>query len=112
MKKNSLLFFGISGVIIFIMGMLLYRLSVSRKQVINALEEAQNANNANTAKTTFLNNMSHDIRTPINAIIGFTDIALKNQPSPEIKDCLKKVKQSSDYLLSLINDVLDISRIY
>lgn len=111
MKKNSLLFFGISGVIIFIMGMLLYHLSVSRKQVINALEEAQNANNANTAKTTFLNNMSHDIRTPMNAIIGFTDIALKNQPSPEIKDCLKKVKQSSDYLLSLINDVLDISRI-
>ena len=111
MRKNSLLFFGISGIIIFILGMLLYRLSVSRKQVINALEEAQNANNANTAKTTFLNNMSHDIRTPMNAIIGYTDIALKNQPSPEIKDCLEKVRQSSDYLLSLINDVLDISRI-
>lgn len=54
---------------------------------------------------------SIDIRTPMNAIIGFTDIALKNEPAPEVKSYLEKVKQSSDYLLSLINDVLDISRI-
>lgn len=47
----------------------------------------------------------------MNAIIGFTDIALKNEPAPEVKSYLEKVKQSSDYLLSLINDVLDISRI-
>ncbi len=110
-RKNALLFIGITGAIIFVLGMLLYRLSVSRKQVVMALEEAKNANSANTAKTTFLNNMSHDIRTPMNAIIGFTDIALKNQPTPEVRRCLEKVKQSSDYLLSLINDVLDISRI-
>ena len=46
----------------------------------------------------------------MNAIIGFTDIALKNEPAPEVKSYLEKVKQSSHYLLSLINDVLDISR--
>ena len=110
-QDNALLFIGIAGAIIFIMGMLLYRLSVSRKQVVAALEEAKSANSSNNAKTVFLNNMSHDIRTPMNAIIGFTDIALKNEPEAEIKSCLEKVKQSSDYLLSLINDVLDISRI-
>lgn len=110
-KKHSLAFIAVSGVIIFILGALLYRLSVSRKQVLQALEEARNANSANSAKTAFLNNMSHDIRTPMNAIIGFTDIALKNDPTPEVKSYLEKVKQSSDYLLSLINDVLDISRI-
>lgn len=110
-KKNALLLFCIAAAIIFVLGALLYRLSVSKKQAVAALEEARNANSANVAKTTFLNNMSHDIRTPMNAIIGFTDIALKNDPTPEIRNCLEKVKQSSDYLLSLINDVLDISRI-
>lgn len=110
-KDNALLIFIIAAAIIFVLVTLLYRLSVSRKQVVAALEEAKNANSANTAKTTFLNNMSHDMRTPMNAIMGFTDIALKNHPTPEIKNCLEKVKQSSDYLLSLINDVLDISRI-
>ena len=102
-KKHSLAFIAVSGVIIFILGALLYRLSVSRKQVLQALEETRNANSANSAKTAFLNNMSHDIRTPMNAIIGFTDIALKNDPTPEVKSYLEKVKQSSDYLLSLIN---------
>lgn len=110
-KDNALLLFCIAAAIIFVLGALLYRLSVSKKQAVAALEEARSANSANTAKTTFLNNMSHDIRTPMNAIMGFTDIALKNDPTPEIRNCLEKVKKSSDYLLSLINDVLDISRI-
>ncbi|MDY3918410.1 MAG: ATP-binding protein [Candidatus Limivivens sp.] len=69
------------------------------------------AERANQAKTTFLNNMSHDIRTPMNAIIGFTNIALKQDISPEVKNCLEKISESSDHLLTLINDVLDISRI-
>ena len=69
------------------------------------------AENANAAKSTFLNNMSHDIRTPMNAIIGFTNIALKHNTSPEVKSCLNKIRDSSDHLLALINDVLDISRI-
>ncbi|MDD6656438.1 MAG: ATP-binding protein [Lachnospiraceae bacterium] len=67
------------------------------------------AETANSAKSTFLNNMSHDIRTPMNAIIGFTNIALKHSPSPEIKSCLDKISDSSEHLLALINDVLDIS---
>ena len=69
------------------------------------------AESANSAKSTFLNNMSHDIRTPMNAIIGFTNIALKQDPKPEIKSCLEKISDSSEHLLTLINDVLDISRI-
>ncbi|MGN0678330.1 MAG: hybrid sensor histidine kinase/response regulator, partial [Oscillospiraceae bacterium] len=79
-----------------------------RKTLQNALEDAQHANRA---KTSFLNNMSHDIRTPMNAIIGFTNIALKKETSPEVLDCLNKISESSDHLLALINDVLDISRI-
>ena len=69
------------------------------------------AESANAAKSTFLNNMSHDIRTPMNAIIGFTNIAMKHSPPPEIKSCLDKISDSSEHLLALINDVLDISRI-
>lgn len=69
------------------------------------------AESANEAKSTFLNNMSHDIRTPMNAIIGFTNIAMKHNPTPEIKSCLDKISDSSEHLLALINDVLDISRI-
>ena len=69
------------------------------------------AESANAAKSIFLNNMSHDIRTPMNAIIGFTNIAMKHSPPPEIKSCLEKISDSSEHLLALINDVLDISRI-
>ena len=78
---------------------------------MEALKEAQDANAANIAKTTFLNHMSHDIRTPMNAIVGFTDIAMKRNPDKEVENCLKKIRQSSEYLMTLINDVLDISRI-
>ena len=69
------------------------------------------AERANRAKTVFLNNMSHDIRTPMNAIIGFTNIALKQEIAPEVRNCLEKISESSEHLLTLINDVLDISRI-
>ena len=78
---------------------------------MEALKEAQDANAANIAKTTFLNHMSHDIRTPMNAIVGFTDIAMKRKPDKEVENCLKKIRQSSEYLMTLINDVLDISHI-
>ena len=67
---------------------------------------------ANKAKTTFLNNMSHDIRTPMNAIIGFTSLAKTHIDNKErVIDYLDKITQSSNHLLSLINDVLDMSRI-
>ena len=70
------------------------------------------AESANKAKSTFLSNMSHDIRTPMNAIIGFTTLALANIENTEkVKDYLSKILSSSNHLLSLINDVLDMSRI-
>ncbi|MBR1659861.1 MAG: response regulator [Oscillospiraceae bacterium] len=70
------------------------------------------ARRANRAKTAFLNNMSHDIRTPMNAIIGFTSLAMTHLDNTEIVgDYLKKILTSSNHLLSLINDVLDMSRI-
>ena len=102
---------GVALVIIFVLLLLVYSLSVSRKKQMEALKEAQNANAANIAKTTFLNHMSHDIRTPMNAIVGFTEIAMKRKPDKEVENCLKKIRQSSEYLMTLINDVLDISRI-
>ncbi len=83
------------------------------KQVNQALSNAvAAAETANRAKSTFLSNMSHDIRTPMNAIIGFTTLALSNIDDTErVKDYLAKTLASSNHLLSLINDVLDMSRI-
>ena len=70
------------------------------------------AEHANRAKTTFLNNMSHDIRTPMNAIIGFTALCAKNiNDSEKMAEYLNKISTSSSHLLSLINDILDMSRI-
>ena len=70
------------------------------------------ADEANSAKTSFLFNMSHDIRTPMNAIIGFTDIAEKHIDDHErVQEALSKVRTASEHLLSLINDVLDMSRV-
>lgn len=78
-----------------------------------ALEQAlEMAQSANRAKTIFLNNMSHDIRTPMNAIIGYTGLAAAHIDSRElVTEYLKKIGQSSEHLLSLINDILDMSRI-
>ena len=81
----------------------------NEKLLAEALHQAQAANRA---KTTFLNNMSHDIRTPMNAIIGYTGLASGHIDNKEqVKDYLSKIGQSSEHLLSLINDVLDMSRI-
>ena len=83
------------------------------KKVNQALSEAVHAaETANRAKSTFLSNMSHDIRTPMNAIIGFTTLAVSNIDNKEkVRDYLGKILASSNHLLSLINDVLDMSRI-
>lgn len=80
-----------------------------QEQLRQALDMAQSANRA---KTTFLNNMSHDIRTPMNAIIGFTGMAAKYVDDPvKTQEYLEKISNASAHLLSLINDVLDMSRI-
>ena len=78
-----------------------------------ALEEAVSvAQSANRAKSTFLSNMSHDIETPMNAIIGFTTLAQANADSAEkVRDYLAKILSSGNHLRNLINDVLDMSRI-
>lgn len=101
----------IAVAIIGVLLLLLSRLVVGQRKLEAALAEAREANAANVAKTTFLNSMSHDIRTPMNAIIGFTNIALSMSPEEKVRNCLEKIMKSSDYLMSLINDVLDISRI-
>ena len=84
-----------------------------QREQTQALQEALlQAQHANQAKTTFLSNMSHDIRTPMNAIIGFTTIAVSHiDNKQQVQDCLQKVLSSSNHLLSLINDILDMSRI-
>lgn len=88
-----------------------------QKQVLESqtalLEEAlQRAEKASRAKTSFLTNMSHDIRTPMNAIMGFTNLALENIENPEkVQKFLSKAAVSSKHLLSLINDIIDMSRI-
>ncbi len=87
-----------------------YRLN---KQQIKTIEIAkQEAIRANMAKSEFLSNMSHDIRTPMNAIVGMTAIATANIDNiQQVKNCLKKITLSSKHLLGLINDVLDMSKI-
>jgi len=90
------------------------RKAASDTQELNAkLQVAvEKAESANRAKSTFLSNMSHDIRTPMNAIIGFTTLALSNiDDTDRVKDYLGKTLASSNHLLSLINEVLDMSRI-
>lgn len=80
-----------------------------RQAIQSALTVAENAN---TAKTSFLNSMSHDIRTPMNAIVGMTAIAAANVADQEkVRECLHKITGASNHLLALINDILDMSRI-
>ena len=84
-------------------------LAESQKALSDALAAAEHANHA---KTAFLNNMSHDMRTPMNAIVGFTALAASHIDNREqVQDYLGKITVSSQHLLSLINDVLDMSRI-
>lgn len=102
------------GAIVF----LFYGMSSAREKKFEILhkhelsEALMKAEAASIAKTTFLNNMSHDIRTPMNAIIGFTDLAVKRiDDKTQTLDCLNKISNSSRHLLRLINDILDMSRI-
>ena len=85
-----------------------YILNINRK----LRETVKIAESASQAKTRFLSSMSHDIRTPMNAVIGMTDIAGKYADNPvKVRECLDKVSLASNHLLTLINDILDISKI-
>lgn len=85
---------------------------LSQRQMAALDEARQRADSANRAKSEFLSNMSHDIRTPMNAIVGMTAIASTNLHHPErVRNCLQKIEFSSKHLLGLINDVLDMSKI-
>ena len=88
----------------------IYNYIMSRE---NKLErEKIKADQRNKAKSRFLSNMSHDIRTPMNAIVGYTTLLRRDKTlSPEVQNYLRKIENSSDHLLALINDVLDMSRI-
>lgn len=96
--------------VILIIFILYYRMS--QKQIRDLNEAKLEADHANRAKSEFLSNMSHDIRTPMNGIVGMTAIAMNNIDDKErVKDCLQKITLSSKHLLGLINDVLDMSKI-
>ena len=82
---------------------------IHNKRLAEALQAAQIASNS---KTTFLSNMSHDIRTPMNAVLGFTTLLAKDADNPDkVREYTKKITASGQHLLSLINDVLDVSKI-
>ena len=82
---------------------------IHNKQLAEALQAAQLASNS---KTTFLSNMSHDIRTPMNAVLGFTALLARDAENPDkVKEYTKKITASGQHLLSLINDILDVSKI-
>lgn len=84
----------------------------AEQEKLNAEREKVNAEKANVAKTNFLANMSHDIRTPMNAIVGMTDIAKYSIDDKEkVQDCLNKISASSTQLLNLLNNILDMSEI-
>jgi len=99
-------------ILAFMIAVFIVYYKLSRKQVMDLNNARKEAIHANQAKSEFLSSMSHDIRTPMNAIIGMTEIALKNVKDPaRVEDCLSKIKFSGKHLLGLINDVLDMSKI-
>ena len=95
---------------LFVVFMMYFR--INQHQVAELKEAKQAAEYANRSKSEFLSNMSHDIRTPMNGIVGMTSIALANiDNKTRVQDCLRKIVLSSKHLLGLINDVLDMSKI-
>lgn len=113
--SNSRLYatLSVGGVILLLLLLMFgYYYLLSQSQMRRLSAARQEAERANQAKSVFLSSMSHDIRTPMNAVVGMTDIAMANLANTaRVEDCLKKIKLSSKHLLGLINDILDMSKI-
>ena len=109
LTRHNFMQMGLVAITLFIM-FNIYNLMMKRERNME-LQKVQ-AERSNKAKSTFLSNMSHDIRTPMNAIIGYTNLIKKEPGLPQrTKDYLDKIEASNNHLLSLINDILDMSRI-
>ncbi len=106
--KNSLIQMLVVGIALIILFRLFSIMLIKQKKI--DFERIQ-ATERDKAKTSFLSNMSHDIRTPMNAIMGYTDLAMMESGNEVVQDYLKNIKISSEHLLSLINNVLEMSRI-
>ena len=114
--SDIILYISLLAIVIGLVLVIVIFVSVRRKIAAERLKEAEQLadalGEASKAKTDFLSNMSHDIRTPINGIMGMTNIAKKNINDKErLSECLEKIDGASHHLLSLVNDVLDMSRI-
>lgn len=104
--------FSCAAILIVVLIVFFKYFSMNRAQMLELEEAREMAVNASKSKSEFLSNMSHDIRTPMNAIMGMTAIATANMNNPQqVQNCLKKITLSSRHLLGLINDVLDMSKI-
>lgn len=110
--RNVVMMGSVSLILLVLGGIFFVYYRMSRQQIIDLNKATKEAQYANKAKSEFLSSMSHDIRSPMNAIIGMTEIAQRNiDDKDRVSDCLKKVSLSSKHLLGLINDVLDMSKI-
>ena len=102
----------VAMVIIFVgLAVMLYVQNLTRKKHEIIAREKIEIEQRNLAKSQFLFNMSHDIRTPMNAIVGYTNLAMREETSPKIQDYLTKINQSNQQLLGMIDDLLEMSRI-
>ena len=111
-SRNTIVIVSIIVIILLFTGIFIVYYKFTRSQVYMLARSREEALHANMAKSEFLASMSHDIRTPMNAIEGMTEIAVRNiGDSMRVEDCLRKIKLSSKHLLGLINDVLDMSKI-
>ncbi len=100
------------AVVVIIASIFRYQTHIYEKQRKIITKSEQEATEAVRQKQAFLSNVSHDIRTPMDAIIGFTEIAIKNKDNPErLADCLSKISLASSHLMNLVNEVLDMSKI-
>ena len=100
------------AVVVIIASIFRYQTHIYEKQRNKITSAIRDANDAIKQKQSFISNVSHDIRTPMDSIIGFTELAKKNMDNPEkLNDCLEKITRASGHLMNLINEVLDISKI-